>query len=88
MGNYVGVGIYDVDMLNQQFSNYVSIINQLQEICCTQIMYLKASTALKISTFFEKNGKMLLQIEKWIFTRKLEEKTDGLSPCTTVVNLF
>ncbi len=63
IGHYVGN--YYVDIINQQFCRKFHQTNEFaRNNLHTNIMYLKASTDVKISTFLEKNGWMRLWITK------------------------
>ncbi len=61
-------GNFHVDMINKQFGRLFRQTNEFgRNILHTNIMYLKASTDVKISTFLAKNGGMRLWITKWTF---------------------
>ncbi len=73
-GHYAG--FFHVNIINSQFVDYFLKQMNLQEIFLhTYIMYLKASTDVKISTFWWKvtNWGMRLWIMKWTFKKKYKQ---------------
>ncbi len=61
-------GNFHVDIIKRQFGRLFRETNEFaRNILLTNIMYLKASADVKISTFLEKNGGMRLWITKWTF---------------------